>query len=757
MDTQLNHKELFIVTGAAGNLGSAIVRNLVAGGKSVRSFVLRGEEAAKHLPEGANVYEGDVTDVSSLDTLFSDIPADTTVYCIHCAAMVSVSNLVADRIWHVNVDGTQNIINQCREHKARLIFIGSTGAIPEEPKGTVIREVDHFDPNAVIGIYDQTKAASCQLVLDAIHNQEIDGCIILPSGISGPGDYTFGNVAGVIREYVEGKMPAGVEGTFNCADNRDMAETIIRACREGRSGESYILGGDQIGMKEVFDILAEHTGLPTIKTILPAGMGKFLGSMSDMAEMMTHKPQRMTSFAVYNLVRNNEFDSSKAMKELGYSPRPMAQSVAEEIDWMLSEGIVSLPKSREADTRSLGEKLSETGSAIGHGIAAGYKAVEHGVVSGYKAVEHGVVTGYNAVEDGITDGVHAVGESIREMTMLRAGASFTDTTGIRTGEADEGKVCSSYTNTEELDKKFPVEHPTAVNPGMESAIRNRLLNGFENWNRGFDVWKAWGDILYTQDSMYNVHGVRLTLPEYQKAMNLTLCKNDIRMGKFRNMIINDDWAAIHYDISTINRETGEEKDGSVMEFVQFENYGDGMDTRVVEGWAGTKGEDYENLMQLLTPEEREAQMQARAEILAREIPEIDVLAVRYPVLHPTSVRTAKGREIRQAILLDFDCWNKGFDEWETWAKRTLSEDFVCHTDYGDASREQYLENARIWFDEKKSKRLYFDNLLVRDDWAAIHYRIVYTENGIKEDKSMMQFFRFREEDDGVRLVECWNK
>ena len=754
MNNNKNRNELYIVTGAAGNLGSAIVRNLVANGKTVRSFVLRGEEAARHLPEGANVYEGDVTDVSSLDTLFSDIPEDTAVYCIHCAAMVSVSNLVADKIWHVNVDGTQNIIDQCKTHGARLIFIGSTGAIPEEPKGTIIREVESFDPNAVIGIYDQTKAASCQLVLDAIHAGEIDGCLILPSGISGPGDYTFGNVAGVIKDYVEGKMPAGVEGTFNCADNRDMAETIVRACKEGRSGESYILGGDQIGMKEVFDILAEHTGLPTIKTILPAGMGKFLGSMSDMAELVTHKPQRMTSFAVYNLVRNNEFDSSKAMKELGYSPRSMAQSIAEEIDWMISEGIVTLPEPKEPDTRSFGEKLADTGSAIGHGIAAGAKAAGHGVAVGYKAVEHGVVAGYNAVADGVEDSIHAMSENFREMTMLRAGAAYEAAPAV---DEKEGGIVNSYDNTEALSKKFPVEHPTTILPGMETAIQNRLLNGFENWNRGFDAWKAWGDILYTPDSMYNVHGVRLTLPEYQTAMNLTLRNNNILMGKFRNMIINDDWAAIHYDIRTINRETGESSDGSVMEFVQFENYGDGLDTRVVEGWAGTKGKDYDGLLRLLTPQEREAQEQARAEILSREIPEIDVLAVRYPVLHPTSVRTALGREIRQAILLDFDCWNKGFDAWEAWAERTLADDFVCHTDFSDATREQYLENARQWFEEKDTKRLCFDNLLVRDNWAAIHYRTVSTVNGVKEDKSIMQFFRFREEEDGVKLVECWNK
>ena len=341
MKTNINN-ELYIVTGAAGNLGSAIVRNLCSRELPVRAFVLRGEEAARHLPKEAQVIEGDVTDVSTLETLFGDIPENTSVYCIHCAAMVSVSNLVAEKIWHVNVDGTQYIIDKCREHNVRLIFIGSTGAIPEQPMGTAIREVEAYDPNAVIGLYDQTKAASCQLVLDAIHAGEIDGCLILPSGISGPMDYTFGNVAGVIREYTEGKMPAGVEGTFNCADNRDMAETILRACKDGRTGESYILGGDQIDMKEVFDILSEHTGLPTIKTILPASVGKMLGRMSDMAEKLTHKPQRMTSFAVYNLLRNNEFYSSKAMEELGYSPRPMAQSIAEEIDWMISEGIVML-------------------------------------------------------------------------------------------------------------------------------------------------------------------------------------------------------------------------------------------------------------------------------------------------------------------------------------------------------------------------------------------------------------------------------
>ena len=65
-----------------------------------------------------------------------------------------------------------------------------------------------------------------------------------------------------------------------------MAETILRACKDGRTGESYILGGDQINMKEVFDILSAHTGLPTIKTILPASVGRMIGKLSDVAERL---------------------------------------------------------------------------------------------------------------------------------------------------------------------------------------------------------------------------------------------------------------------------------------------------------------------------------------------------------------------------------------------------------------------------------------------------------------------------------------
>ena len=76
---------------------------------------------------------------------------------------------------------------------------------------------------------------------------------------------------------------------------------------------------------------------------------------------------------------------------------------------------------------------------------------------------------------------------------------------------EEVEIVNSYNNTDELIEKFPVLNPTTVEPGLERNIQNRLLTGFENWNRGFEAWKVWGNILYTKDSIYNVNGARLSL------------------------------------------------------------------------------------------------------------------------------------------------------------------------------------------------------------------------------------------------------
>ena len=149
-------------------------------------------------------------------------------------------------------------------------------------------------------------------------------------------------------------------------------------------------------------------------------------------------------------------------------------------------------------------------------------------------------------------------------------------------EGDEVVIINSYDNTQELIQKFPFINPTTVIPGNEEKIQNCLLTGLENWNKGFLTWKKLGTILYTGASIYNAHGPRLTLNQYQDSMDVTLKRTNILMGDFHNMLICGDFAAIYYDIKTIIG--GKERPGTVMEFVLFKDYDEQLGTRVVVGW-----------------------------------------------------------------------------------------------------------------------------------------------------------------------------
>jgi hypothetical protein len=120
---------------------------------------------------------------------------------------------------------------------------------------------------------------------------------------------------------------------------------------------------------------------------------------------------------------------------------------------------------------------------------------------------------------------------------------------------------------------------------IEIAIKDRLENGFRNWNGGYESWLKWCNTLYDDQSIYNVYGKRLTLQEYKDMMGDFLGKYDIQLGKFHNMIIQDEWCAIRYDVIHIDKKTGEETTLESMEFVKFKQLPEPYGVKVVEGWA----------------------------------------------------------------------------------------------------------------------------------------------------------------------------
>lgn len=332
---------LYLVTGAAGFLGSNVCRQLLDRGDQVRALVLPNDPAIKYVPEEVEVIKGDLCDAASLEPFFAVKDGVTTI-CIHVASMVTVNPDFSQKLVEVNVGGTKNIIEKCLEHPEckKLVYVGSTGAIPELPKGQKISETTDFDPDKVVGWYSRTKAMATQAVLDAAKNRGLNACVVHPSGILGPNDFAVSETTGTLIKIINGEMPIGMQGSFNLCDVRDLAFGCIAAADKGRKGECYILGNEEVTLKELCQLLQKDLGCKGIKFYLPLGLAKKLAAQMEKQAAKKRTKPVMTQFSVYNLERNNSFDYSKAKKELGYTTRSYAETLHDIAVWLKTTGKV---------------------------------------------------------------------------------------------------------------------------------------------------------------------------------------------------------------------------------------------------------------------------------------------------------------------------------------------------------------------------------------------------------------------------------
>lgn len=336
-----NHVK-YLVTGAAGFLGGTICRQLIERGDSVRAFVLPGDPAVQYVPKEAEIVEGDLTDTDSLEKLFA-VEEGTDTIVLHIASIVTVNPDYSSKVMEVNVDGTKNIIRLCLSHPEckKLVYCSSTGAIPEAAMGQTIREVRRFDPDEVVGCYSRSKAMASQAVLDSVHEQGLNACIVHPSGIMGPEDYAIGETTGTLIKIIKGEMPAGIDGSFNLCDVRDLAAGTIAAADKGKAGECYILANEPVSFRDFSRMVSDEAGCKKVGMFLPIWAANMMGGMMEKkAKKKATKPM-MTKFSVYNLARNNRFDSTKAIRELGYSTRSYRDTIHDEIQWLKETGKIA--------------------------------------------------------------------------------------------------------------------------------------------------------------------------------------------------------------------------------------------------------------------------------------------------------------------------------------------------------------------------------------------------------------------------------
>ena len=211
-----------------------------------------------------------------------------------------------------------------------------------------IREVDHFDDSVLRDCYSQSKALATQAVLDAVRERGLNACVVHPSGIMGPEDFAVGETTSTMIKIINGEMPAGIDGSFNLCDVRDLADGTIRAAERGRSGECYILGNREVRFRDFARMIAEEAGTRPPRIFLSLGMANLMGKMMEKQAKRKGVKPLMTSFSVYNLARNNCFDSTKAMRELGYRTRSYRETMHDEIQWLIETGKVKTPAVKAA-------------------------------------------------------------------------------------------------------------------------------------------------------------------------------------------------------------------------------------------------------------------------------------------------------------------------------------------------------------------------------------------------------------------------
>ena len=324
---------LWIVTGAAGFVGSVLVRRLVDRGERVRVLLRSGAHPASLHGLDIERMAADVLDATSLEVALAEAGPEAIV--VHAAGRISIEGVDDPLVHRVNVDGTANLIAACRAAGVRrLVYVSSVHALPVPADGGPIRESTVFDPAAAVGDYAASKAEASALVLAAA---DLEPVLVHPSGVIGPGDPGDGALTRLVRDGVAGRLPATVPGGYDFVDVRDVADGIVRAAERGRSGEGYLLAGGHAEVSALIARVCARVGRRPPPR-LPMALARAWAPLGERIARFRGKAPLFTAYSLRTLASGDRFDASKARRDLAWRPRPLEATIDDMTDWVRVHG-----------------------------------------------------------------------------------------------------------------------------------------------------------------------------------------------------------------------------------------------------------------------------------------------------------------------------------------------------------------------------------------------------------------------------------
>ena len=325
---EFSTKKICIITGAAGFPGNNIVRELQnRPDVELRCLLLPGTSLESLQGLRYSLYYGSVTEPESLKEIFS-IPSGALLYVIHCAGIVDRKPGYDPKVCAVNVQGTEIVARKTLEAGGRLIYISSVHAMPPGKGWQPMPPATVFDPDTVIGLYSKAEAEASRRV-QALMKQGLDAVIIQPSGLIGPNDYDHTNMSEFFCEAASGKLPACVKAGYSFVDVRDAAQMIVAACSRGVSGQSYLAAGPTVSMMKLAVMAARISHTRPVALELPLDVVLAVTPVTALCYRLSGKKPLFTAFAVQTLESDSNFDVSKSVEDLGFSCRPLKETVTD--------------------------------------------------------------------------------------------------------------------------------------------------------------------------------------------------------------------------------------------------------------------------------------------------------------------------------------------------------------------------------------------------------------------------------------------
>ena len=326
---------LALVTGGSGFIGSAVVRCLVGAGISVRAMIRPTSPRANLAGLKIDSVLGDLRDRDSLKLALRDVR-----YLFHVAADYRLWVRDPEEMIKTNVQGTRNIMQASLDAGVeRVVYTSSVATFGFRSDGKPGDESLSLKPEDAIGTYKRSKILAEQLVLSLIEKQGLPAVIVNPTTPVGPRDIRPTPTGRIILETARGRMPGYVETGLNLVHVDDVAMGHLQAIQRGKKGERYILGGQNVELRQMIEEVARLAGRPAgFKMRIPKWPLYPIAFASEAAARFSKREPFLTRDGLRMASHHMFFTSQKANRELGYSARPYHQALADAVSWFQQAG-----------------------------------------------------------------------------------------------------------------------------------------------------------------------------------------------------------------------------------------------------------------------------------------------------------------------------------------------------------------------------------------------------------------------------------